>query len=115
MAKQETFKGTVESAYGEKLPKAIEFNGTFEAFESYDELTTANELPSNDEILSFVNAKRKNNARQAAMTSALQAAGISKPDPNDPAVVKATMLRNIDKLDLPQDQKDMMKAVLQAK
>lgn len=113
--KPETFKGTVESAYGSQLPTPVSFNGSFEAFESYAELQTANELPSNDEVLSFVNAKRKNNARQKSMTEALEAAGISKPDPNDPAVVKAVMLKNIDKLDIPQDQKDMMKAVLQAK
>lgn len=113
--KADTFKGTVESAYGEKLATPVSFSGTYDAFESYDELKTANELPSNDEVLSFVNAKRKNNARQKSMTEALEAAGISKPDPNDPAVVKATMLRNIDKLDIPQDQKDMMKMVLQGK
>lgn len=113
--KQDTFKGTVESAYGEKLATPVAFSGTYEAFATYEELQTANELPSNDEVLSFVNAKRKNNARQKSMTEALEAAGISKPDPNDPLVVKANMLKNIDKLDLPQEQKDMMKAVLQAK
>jgi hypothetical protein len=113
--KSDTFKGSVESAYGEKLAKAVDFSGTFEAFENYEELTKANEIPSNDEILQFVNAKRKNNARQKAMTDALEAAGISKPDPNDPKVVVARMLRDIEKLDMPEDQKKMLAEVLKAK
>jgi hypothetical protein len=113
--KAETFKGSVESAYGNPLPSPVKFEGSFDAFENYDEMKAANELPSNDEVLQFVNAKRKNNARQKAMTDALTAAGITKPDPNDPAVVAARMLKDIEKLDMPDDQKAMIAAVLKAK
>lgn len=113
--KPEKFKGEVASAYGNQLPTAVKFEGEYQAFENYDELKTANELPSNDEVLQFVNAKRKNNARQKSMTDALEAAGISKPDPNDPTVVAARMLRDIEKLDMPADQKAMIAAVLKAK
>ncbi len=94
----ETFKGTMENAYGEALPKPIPFTGSFEAFESYDEVSKANELPSNDEVVAFVNAKRKANARAKTSTAALEAAGISKPDPNSPEVLKANMVKNLMKM-----------------
>jgi len=77
--KTEAFVGTMESAYGTKLDTPIKFNGTFEAYESYDDLVTANDLPSNDDVLAFVNNRRKANERQKAMQSALDAAGIVKP------------------------------------
>lgn len=96
--KAETFKGEVASAYGEVLPKAIPFSGSFDAFESYDEVKSANELPSNDEVLGFVNAKRKANARSKATIAALEAAGISKPDPNSPEVLKSNMIKNLMKM-----------------
>ena len=96
--KTETFKGEVSSAYGETLPKAIAFQGSYDAFESYDEVQKANELPSNDEVVSFINAKRKANARAKVTVAALEAAGISKPDPNSPEVLKANMVKNLMKM-----------------
>lgn len=96
--KTETFKGEVGSAYGETLPKAIPFQGSYDAFESYVEVETAKELPSNDEVVAFVNAKRKANARSKATTAALDAAGITKPDPNSPEVLKANMVKNLMKM-----------------
>ena len=77
--KTESYKGTIETAYNQKLDTPVKFEGTFEAFSDYEELVKANELPSNAEVLKFVNDKRKANARQKAMTSALEAAGIVKP------------------------------------
>ncbi len=96
--KTETFKGTVESAYGKVLPSAVSFSGSYEAFESYDEVAKANELLSNDDILNAVNAKRKAAARATATTEALQAAGIAKPDPNSPEVIRANMVKSLMKL-----------------
>lgn len=92
--KSETFKGSVESAYGQQLPKAVEFSGSYEAFENYDEIKAANELPSNDEIVTIVNAKRKAAARAKATTEALQAAGVEKPDPNSPAIAIERMVKD---------------------
>jgi 2,4-dienoyl-CoA reductase-like NADH-dependent reductase (Old Yellow Enzyme family) len=107
--KTETFKGTV----GEKLAKEIPFSGTYEAFENYEEVAKANELPSNQEVVDFVNTRRKNNERQTAMTKALAENGYSKPDPNDPIVAAQTMIRNLEKMDnLKAEQKQMMVAVL---
>lgn len=77
--KTEKFSGTIENAYGQQLPAPVKFEGQFDAFETYAEIQAANELPSNDEVVSFVNTRRKNNARQKAMTQALEAAGIVKP------------------------------------
>lgn len=113
--KTEKFSGKIGNAYGNKLPKEIPFNGTYEAFEKPEEVRAANKWPSDSDIVDYVNSLEKNNERQKAMTAALDAAGIAKPDPNDPAVVTARMIKDIDKLDLPQDQKDMLRAVLQSK
>jgi len=112
---KETFSGVVENAYGEKLSTPVKFAGSFDAFKNVAGVREKNEYPSDDEIVSFVNNKRKANARQKSMTEALEAAGISKPDPNDPKVVLARMIRDVEKLDIPQEQKDMMKAVLTQK
>ena len=90
----ETFKGTIENAYGQALPTAVKYEGKFEAYSSFDELKAANDLPSNDEILAFINTKRKNNARQAAMNAALTAAGIVKPTlENDSDLQVKTMVK----------------------
>jgi len=77
--KTETFKGTVAQAYGQTLPTAIAFEGTYGAFENISEVREKNEYPTDDEIVSFVNARNKANARQKAMTAALDAAGVVKP------------------------------------
>lgn len=76
--KTETFKGTIENAYGQPLETALAFDGSFEKLEKGDEIP-AKESPDSDEILSYVNSKRKANARQKAMQVVLDAAGIEKP------------------------------------
>jgi len=93
--KTETFSGTVENAYGEKLPTPVRISGSYEAFETFTEVQAANEVPSNDEIVAVVNAKRKANARAKATVEALDAAGITKPDPNSPEVLRKTLIRNL--------------------
>lgn len=89
----ETYKGTIESAYGNVLDVALKFEGQFEAYTSIDELKTANDMPSNDEIVKFVNDKRKANARQKSMQAALDAAGIAKPTLEDPKVQFTQMVK----------------------
>ena len=91
--KTETFKGTIESAYGSPLANAVTFNGSFEAYSDYDEMTKAQDLPSRDEQLAFINNKRKANARQKAMQEALTAAGINKPTLDDPQVQLKTIIK----------------------
>jgi hypothetical protein len=72
--KTETLKGTIESAFGVKLPSALEYNGSFEAYENVSEVRAANDMPSDDEVVSFRNTQRRNNKRQALMTDALEVA-----------------------------------------
>ncbi len=76
--KNETFKGTIENAYGLTLPTPVKFEGSYEAIEKFEEIP-AKEMPSNEEIVDFLNTKRKANARQKSMGEALTAAGIVKP------------------------------------
>lgn len=89
----EKFSGTMESAYGKTLPSKLTFSGTYEAFQSLEEVQAANEHPSNDEIVSFVNSKRKAAARQKSMNEALSAAGIEKPTLEDPQVQLQTIIK----------------------
>jgi hypothetical protein len=93
MAKAETFSGKMENAYGQPLAKAISFSGTYDAFESVEEIRSKNEYPSDDEIVAFVNNKRKANARQKSMQAALDAAGIAKPTLEDPQVQLKSMIK----------------------
>lgn len=95
--KTETFKGTVENAYGKVLPTPVSFSGSFEAVERIDEIPDDEKLGPAD-IIGVVNAKRKQAARAKATTEALQAAGVEKPDPNSPAVIRATMVKSLMKL-----------------
>jgi|SRR5688500_1099604 len=76
--KNETFKGTIENAYGLTLPTAVKFEGSYESVENFAEIPEK-EKPSQDDIVDYVNAKRKANARQKSMNEALTAAGIVKP------------------------------------
>jgi hypothetical protein len=111
--KTEKFNGSIGSFLGEKINPPLKFDGSFEAYESFDELKSANALPSNDEIVDFVNVKRKNNERQRVMQTTLEEKGYSKPDPNDPIVAAQTMIRNVEKMEnMKPEQKQMMIAVL---
>jgi hypothetical protein len=77
--KTEKFEGKIENAYGKPVSPALPYNASFDAFETIEEVRTANELPKDSEIVDFINAKRKANARQKGMQVALDAAGIIKP------------------------------------
>lgn len=93
--KSETFSGTVESAYGKQLPSPVKFSGTFDAYENIGEIKSANDYPSDEDVLNFVNAKRKASARATATTEALSAAGIAKPDPKSPEVVRENLIKGL--------------------
>lgn len=77
--KTEKFEGQIESAYGKTIEPALKYSGEFGRFENIDELRSRNEFPKDSEIVDMVNARRKANARQKAMTAALDAAGYEKP------------------------------------
>jgi hypothetical protein len=87
------FSGTMESAYGQKLEKPLAFEGSYEAFTSYDEIPEK-ELPSQDDILNFVNNQLKANARQKAMNKVLDDNKIVKPTLKDsPELQISTMAK----------------------
>ena len=111
--KTEKFVGSVGSFMGEKINPPLKFEYTVEQFEKYDELEAAKEVPSNTEIVDFVNNTRKTNERAKAMTAVLMENGYNKPDPNDPIVAAQTMIRNLEKMEnMKEDQKAMMIGVL---
>ncbi len=99
--KTEKFDGTVASAYGETLTKPVSFSGSFDAYETVDEIRAANDWPSDDDVIGFVNAKRKAAKRAAATTEALQAAGIEKPDPNTPENRRKRMIADFVAMKVP--------------
>jgi len=71
--KSEQFSGTIENAYGNKLPESVSFSGSFEAFENSAEVRNAGEWPSESDIVDMVNTKKKANERAKATTKALDA------------------------------------------
>jgi|SRR3970282_955743 len=76
--KTETFSFTIEKAFGNVLEKPLTVAAEYDAFETYAEVP-ASELPSEKEIVQFLNAKAKASARAAATTKALTDAGVEKP------------------------------------
>jgi hypothetical protein len=83
MPKTTTFKGVIENAYGKPLPTPVKYAGDFQELVKGDEIP-AKEVPDADELLTYANNKRKANARQKSMQSALTAAGIEKPTLENP-------------------------------
>lgn len=77
--KTEKFNGTIEQAYGKTLETPISYEAEYNLFESPAEMKSANEWPSDTDIVKFKNAQSKANARQKATVAALDAAGIIKP------------------------------------
>lgn len=81
----EKFSGETESAWGVPIPKLV-YNAEVEKFSNINEVRAANEYPKDTEVVDFVNAKRKANARQKAMVQAWIDAGYQKPTlANSPA------------------------------
>ena len=93
--KIEQFKGEVASAYGKTLAKPVQFAGSYEAFENYAELELARAVPTNDDVVAFVNAQKKATARAKATVEALDAAGIEKPKNDDPQVIMTNMVKQL--------------------
>jgi len=94
----ETVSGTISKAFGNDINPSLAFKTTYEAYgpdkQNYTsadwesaiaEIKAANEFPSNQEIVDFVNNKAKANARQKEMQVVLDAAGYKKPVVDDSA------------------------------
>jgi hypothetical protein len=72
------FSGVSENAYGKPIAP-LKYETSFEAFDNADEIRSAGEWPKDTDVVKFVNAQRKANARQKAMQAAWDAAGLIKP------------------------------------
>lgn len=77
--KNETKTGETNTAYGKKLDTPCKFDYSWKAYESIDEVKTANDLLTDTEIVKFRNDQRQANARNKAQVAALDAIGITKP------------------------------------
>lgn len=99
--KTEKFSGSVSSAYGETLPKAVKFDGSFEAYENPQEVRTGGDWPTDNDIVDYVNAKRKASARAKSTEAALSAAGYQKPDLSDPTYRRKRMIADFVAMGVP--------------
>lgn len=90
----------VKTANGQPLPKPIKFPYEFEKLLKGDTIP-ADEVPDDDDILTYVNTKRNSAARAKAQAEALAAAGIAKPTLEDPdfrlrQMIKILVANNMD-------------------
>ena len=74
-----TEKSTAETAYGQKLDAPISYQFSYTVYENAEELVAAKDELTVAEQVKIRNTERKNNARQKALSAALEAAGIVKP------------------------------------
>lgn len=88
----ETFKGTIETAFGQKVVPAIDFSGSYEAYENYSEVPQSEKLTEKD-MLNAVNNARKASARASEITKLTEA---YKPDEKTAAV--NTLVKTLMKL-----------------
>lgn len=88
-----TVKGTIENAYGRKLDtnkfkegfgvvSELSYEDTYEEYTDYAHVPKDEKLTEAD-MLKTVNDARRNNARQKAMQTALDKAGVIKPTMED--------------------------------
>src|SRR5262245_35621647 len=104
--------GTMENAYGKKLPTPIKYSGKYESYiivrGKGDEALKASiaaalavakakeQLPNDEELVEAINVRLKNAARQKFMQSHLDAAKVEKPDPTkDPQLRLKSIFKTI--------------------
>lgn len=111
--KTETFSGTIENAYGNKLPESVPFSGSFEAYDNPSEVKNAGDWPSESDIVEMVNTKRKATARASATVKALDAKSKALQDAGQPASVY-NLYKKLD-ASTPEGQKEnLIKSILKA-
>jgi hypothetical protein len=71
--KPKKVSGTVKTQWGTTLPETVSYNGSVTVYEKYEEVTAANDLPNNDEVVRFKNAQRVANKRQKLVGESLAA------------------------------------------
>jgi hypothetical protein len=92
MAKTVQKSATVKTAYGQELDTPIDFTYDYVELAESDAIPS-DEVPTETEILSYVNMKRNASARSTAQAKALSAAGIQKPTNEDPKTALFNMVK----------------------
>lgn len=92
MSDTQTKRATIETAYGQTLAVPVKFSYSYDELGKDDEIP-ADEIPSAEDLKSYVNQKRAAKARAGAQAEALKAAGIEKPTLEDPKVRLAGMIK----------------------
>lgn len=83
--KQQNETAVAKTAYGKTLENPIEYGFGWQDYSAFAELVSAGDTLSEDEQVKVRNQERKAAARQAALSKALDDAGIVKPTTeNDP-------------------------------
>ena len=93
--KNTTFSSKADTAYGKPVNPPVPYSGSFDAYENVGEIRSANDWPSDDEILALRNSERKAKAISKARVDALDAAGYKKPEANDPVQVFAAQVKTL--------------------
>lgn len=77
--KTKTQTATAKTAYGKTLETPINYTFSVEEYETHAEVVANKDELTAEETVKVRNVERTNNARQKALTAALDAAGIVKP------------------------------------
>jgi hypothetical protein len=72
-------ESTANTAYGQKLTTPITYSYKWVNYQTIAEVDAAQDRLSDEETIKVRNTERQSNARQKALTAALDAAGIVKP------------------------------------
>lgn len=93
--KNVTSTASAENAFGNKID-AFDYNFDHVVYESREEIKAADLEPSSKEIIAFVNAREKANARAKAFAKELEARGIKKPELKDDVKLQiATIVKSL--------------------
>jgi hypothetical protein len=90
-----TETATAKTAYGKTLDTPIDYTFNWDNYTGYVEVRDAKDELSEDEVVKVRNGERKAKARQAALTEALDKAGIKKPTLEDDPQFRLRSMYNI--------------------
>lgn len=76
---KKTATSEAKTAYGKTLETPVAYSYDWEIYDTFAELVAAKDELTNDEQVKVRNVEHQSNARQKALTAALDAAGIEKP------------------------------------
>lgn len=86
------FTSNTDSAYGRPIGKTITYEGEFDAYENATEVRTANDMPSDDEVVTYRNGQRKAAANQARRLEVFNEMGIQKPTLENDVLLQLTTI-----------------------